>query len=124
MPTCSKPSASLFFSLRYPILTMPDEITYRGTNDQVSVRCPTGPFKLLSNMQGNQYDVRENTDTGSSGYHYSKCAQHPVPADLSSDGSYYYQNTDSSTYYNSGDGYARYTSSGGGTTEYYGKGAK
>lgn len=41
--------------------------------------------------------------------------------DISSDGSYYYQNADSSTYYNSGDGYARYMSSEGSTTEYYGK---
>lgn len=46
---------------------MPDQITSRGTNSQVSYE-----VSPAADHQGNNYDTRVNTSTGSTGYHYSK----------------------------------------------------
>lgn len=47
---------------------MPDQITSRGTNSQVSYIS----LNFRAHLQGNSYDTRVNTSTGNTGYHYSK----------------------------------------------------
>ncbi|THG98248.1 hypothetical protein EW026_g3903 [Hermanssonia centrifuga] len=83
-------------------------VSSSGTNSQV-ISLPGFPLgkqftdrRITPNTsQGNHYCHRDS-DSGSSGYHYSN-----------SNGSYYYSNPNGSTYYNNGSGSSQYTAPDG-----------